>query len=58
MELLEREGGGLTERTLEIICGGMDIPVTVGDGGAEDLLYVLRRYLQTQRRYEGDRFRR
>ena len=33
MELLEREGGGLTERTLEIICGGMDIPVTVGDGG-------------------------
>lgn len=58
LELLEREGGGLTERTLEIICGGMDIPVTVGDGGAEDLLYVLRRYLQTQRRYEGDRFRR
>lgn len=58
LELLEREGGGLTERTLEIICGGMDIPVTVGDGGAEDLLYVLRRYLQTQMRYEGDRFRR
>lgn len=58
LELLEREGGGLTERTLEIICGGMDIPVTVGDGGAEDLLYVLRRYLQTQMRYERDRFRR
>lgn len=58
LELLEREGGGLTERTLEIICGGMDIPVTVGDGGAEDLLYVLRRYLQTQMRYEGGRFRR
>lgn len=58
LELLEREGGGLTERTLEIICGGMDIPVTVGDGGAEDLLYVLRRYLQTQIRYERDRFRR
>ena len=58
MELLEREGGGLTERTLEIICGGMDIPVNVGDGGAEDLLYVLRRYLQTQMRYERDRFRR
>ena len=58
LELLEREGGGLTERTLEIICGGMDIPVTVGDGGTEDLLYVLRRYLQTQMRYEGDRFRR
>ena len=58
LELLERAGGGLTERTLEIICGGMDIPVTVGDGGAEDLLYVLRRYLQTQMRYEGDRFRR
>ena len=33
--------------------------LAVGDlGGAEDLLYVLRRYLQTQRRYEGDRFRR
>lgn len=58
LELLEREGGGLTERTLEIICGGMDIPVNVGDGGAEDLLYVLRRYLQTQMRYERDRFRR
>lgn len=58
LELLEREGGGLTERTLEIICGGMDIPVNVGDGGAEDLLYVLRRYLQTQIRYERDRFRR
>lgn len=58
LELLEREGGGLTERTLEIICGGMDIPVTVGDGGAEDLLYMLRRYLQTQMRYERDRFRR
>ena len=58
LELLEREGGGLTERTLEIICGGMDIPVTVRDGGAEDLLYVLRRYLQTQMRYERDRFRR
>lgn len=55
--LLEREGGRLSQKTLEIICGGMEIP-----GGreesAEELLYDLKRYLETQMKFEGNRFRR
>lgn len=55
--LLEREGGRLSQKTLEIICGGMEIP-----GGreesAEGLLYDLKRYLETQMKFEGNRFRR
>ena len=55
--LLEREGGRLSQNTLEIICGGMEIP-----GGreesAEELLYDLKRYLETQMKFEGNRFRR
>ena len=55
--LLEREGGRLSKKTLEIICGGMEIP-----GGreesAEELLYDLKRYLETQMKFEGNRFRR
>ena len=53
--LLEREGGRLSQKTLEIICGGMEIP-----GGreesAEELLYDLKRYLETQMKCEGTRF--
>ena len=55
--LLEREGGRLSQKTLEIICGGMEIP----DGreeSAEELLYDLKRYLETQMKFEGNRFRR
>ena len=55
--VVEREGGRLSQKTLEIICGGMEIP-----GGreesAEELLYDLKRYLETQMKFEGNRFRR
>ncbi len=55
-KLLDREGELLTEETLEIICGGMEIPC--GGGGREELLYGLKRWLETQMKYDGNRLRR
>ena len=55
--LLDREGERLSRNTLEIICGGMEIPGN-GEDSAEELLYSLKRYLETQMKFEGNRFRR
>lgn len=57
LRLLEREGDRLSRKTLEIICGGMEI-AGIGGEDAEELLYGLKRYLETQLKFEGNRFRR
>ena len=54
--LLDREGERLTRETLEIICGGMEIPC--GGGDAQELLYSLKRWLETQMKFDGNRLRR
>lgn len=55
-KLLDREGDLLEAKTLEIICGGMEIPW--GGGSREELLYSLKRWLETQMKYDGKRLRR
>ncbi len=55
-KLLDREGEGLAKETLEILCGGMEIPC--GGGDREELLSGLKYWLETQMKYDGSRLRR